>query len=247
MTISARRTGTRVSARIRSARRIYTIGVVNAGKRIDADASGIARFLSCFTSKASDTYGRSIDGSALRRVSNDSGRSRGLAVSTDSVGAAVGTVVSGDGRLGSLLVSTELIGVTLVLTNLSLRVANGLAVGIGTEIRSASRGGSTAIVSSTDGAAGGAVDALSGSLTVGTRGSDAVTVEGAGATNTSNRVANLLVLSCSTIQISTISVGCASLASLIFLTIGSTIGNRAVLGSTFSYVSGTSKGINTLT
>jgi len=78
-------------------------GVVRTHERAHANARSIARSLSSHTRSTRKTSLRAINISTIGRVGDDSGRAGGLAVSTDTVGTAVSSVVGGDTSLGNPL------------------------------------------------------------------------------------------------------------------------------------------------
>jgi len=209
-------------------------GVVRTRERAHADASSIARSLSSRTGSTRKTSLRAIDVSAIRRVGNDSGRARGLAVSTDTVGTAVSSVVSGDTSLSGLLDRAPSIGETSIFADVGLGVADGLVVSVGaiSIVNIARRSGASTIEGSAEGvtATGAAVHAKTGLLTVGARSQEAVRVNRTLSTDAS--FANLLALLQTTVTTtwtlrSTVSIRIASLASSVQLTVRSTSDKRA--------------------
>lgn len=142
--------------------------VFNASEGIHADSGSVARGLSGFSRKSRDGGRRAVDGAALCGVKDDRGAARGLAVCADSVDTAVSTVVGGYSGLCGLLSRAVGVGSAGALTNVGLRVADGLAVGVSAEVaRSAGDSTFTAVIGTANGSARSTLETLAVNLTVG--------------------------------------------------------------------------------
>lgn len=170
-----------------------------------------------------------------------------MAISTDTRRTAVSAVVGSDSRLSSFLARAPSIGETRGFASFSSSIADSLVVCVSTENTSgASSETSTTVSSTTDGGrAGGAIDTSTRLLAVSSSGTNAISVSSARAADSGKSVANLLVLGCSTVEGTTISVGGASLARAILLTVVAAIKDRAITGSKFTKISRAAEGINT--
>jgi hypothetical protein len=195
-----------VGTGVRSTRRHGARRIGSARERINTDTCGITRCLSSLSGGTSKTSRGTIYASAVRGIGYGTSRTRCLAISANTTGTTVGTVIGGDTRLSGLFKRAPVVGETRALAKLILRVANSLSISVRTVSSSASRSRSTTIVSTTNGDGSiGTIDTSTVCFAVGTAGTNTIAVQRATFANTKNT--NLLIGSCTTIGETTVSVG----------------------------------------